>query len=266
MHYYKRNLGDYAKKAGRLTMLQHGAYTLIMDACYDREQFPTLEEAIDWTWASSKEEREAVEFVLTKFFDLQDGRYVQSRIQEELENYHQNAATNKRIAQEREAKRKDKNTNRAQSVDEPPPNHKPRTINQEPSLEGTDVPSCPPDGEPEQKPSGKKIAGCAHREVIELYHAHCPSLPRVEVWNDQRAGFLRQRWREVALEIAKTQEPTKEAILDWWKDFFQLVAMSDFLTGKAVPGKDRKPFVADLEWLIRTGNFAKVIEGRYHRK
>ena len=46
MHYYKRNLGDYAKKAGRLSMLQHGSYTLLIDACYDREQFPTLEEAI----------------------------------------------------------------------------------------------------------------------------------------------------------------------------------------------------------------------------
>ena len=68
MHYYKRNLGDYAKKAGRLSMLQHGAYTLLIDACYDREQFPTLDDAIDWAWASSAAEIEAVEFVLRKFF------------------------------------------------------------------------------------------------------------------------------------------------------------------------------------------------------
>jgi uncharacterized protein YdaU (DUF1376 family) len=84
MHYYKRNLGDYAKKAGRLSMLQHGAYTLLIDACYDREQFPTMEEAIDWTWASSSAEIEAVQFVLAKFFTLIDGRYVQNRIQEEI--------------------------------------------------------------------------------------------------------------------------------------------------------------------------------------
>ena len=56
MHYYKRNIGDYAKKAGRLTMLQHGAYTLLIDSCYDREKFPTLEDAIEWTWASSDDE------------------------------------------------------------------------------------------------------------------------------------------------------------------------------------------------------------------
>jgi uncharacterized protein YdaU (DUF1376 family) len=139
MHYYKRNLGDYAKKAGRLSMLQHGSYTLLIDACYDREQFPTLEEAIDWTWASSTAEVEAVEFVLRKFFTLEDGRYVQKRIQEEIAEYHEKSTTNARIAQEREAKRKESSTNRARTVNatpqkqnEPPPNQEPITINQEP--------------------------------------------------------------------------------------------------------------------------------------
>ena len=132
MHYYKRNIGDYAKKAGRLTMLQHGAYTLLIDSCYDREIFPTLEQALEWTWASTQQEVEAVEFVLKKFFTLQDGQYVQNRIVEELQNYHSNAETNKRIAMEREAKRKEKNTLGARSVDEPPPNHKPLTINHKP--------------------------------------------------------------------------------------------------------------------------------------
>ena len=70
MHYYKRNLGDYAKKAGRLTMLQHGAYTLLIDSCYDREIFPTLEQALEWTWASTEAEVDAVKFVLSRFFEL----------------------------------------------------------------------------------------------------------------------------------------------------------------------------------------------------
>lgn len=139
MHYYKRNLGDYAKKAGRLSMLQHGSYTLLIDACYDREQFPTIEEAIDWTWASSTAEIEAVEFVLRKFFVLEDGRYVQKRIQEELADYHAKSETNARIASEREANRKAKTTKRERTVDasllqeyEAPPNHQPSTINHKP--------------------------------------------------------------------------------------------------------------------------------------
>ncbi len=33
MHYYKRNIGDYARKAARLTFQQHGIYCLLIDAC-----------------------------------------------------------------------------------------------------------------------------------------------------------------------------------------------------------------------------------------
>lgn len=91
MHYFKRNIGDYHKKAGRLTMLQHGAYTLLLDACYDRETFPTLEQALDWCWASTDEEKDAVEFVLKKFFILENGLYIQHRIQDELEKYRRNS-------------------------------------------------------------------------------------------------------------------------------------------------------------------------------
>lgn len=129
MHYFKRNIGDYHKKAGRLSMLEHGAYTLLIDSCYDRERFPTLSEAYEWTWARTDEEKDAVLFVLQKFFVLIDNKYTQSRIVEELDNYHSNSETNKRIAMEREAKRR---TNRERTVNEPPPNHKPITKNQEP--------------------------------------------------------------------------------------------------------------------------------------
>lgn len=144
MHYYKRNLGDYAKKAGRLSMLQHGSYTLLIDACYDREAFPTLEEALEWTWASTTEEMEAVSFVLRKFFTLENGVYVQKRIEEEIAEYHGKAETNKRIAVERETKRKEKSTDRARTVNETPPNHKPLTKNHKPSKSKTETPSASP--------------------------------------------------------------------------------------------------------------------------
>lgn len=142
MHYYKRNIGDYHKKAGRLSMLEHGSYTLLLDACYDREQFPTLEEAMDWAWARTDEEEAAVRFVLRKFFVLEDGRYIQKRIQEELLEYQARAETNARIAKDREQKRKNgkpvvndssRSVNEACPIShEPPPNHKPLTTNHKP--------------------------------------------------------------------------------------------------------------------------------------
>jgi len=142
MYYYKRNIGDYHKKAGRLSMLEHGAYTLLIDACYDREQFPTLEDAIDWTWARTEAEITAVKFVLSKFFTLEGEVYVQNRIKEEIQAYQQMAETNTRIAKEREEKRKkgkpavndsSRTVNEACPIShEPPPNQEPITINQEP--------------------------------------------------------------------------------------------------------------------------------------
>jgi uncharacterized protein YdaU (DUF1376 family) len=136
MHYFKRNIGDYHKKAGRLSIIEHGAYTLLMDSCYDRERFPTLEEAIEWCWARSPEEIAAIEFVLSKFFTLTDGLYVQLRIEEEIAAYQAMSINNKRIAAEREDKRRLKkhgsSTERTRSVNEAPPNQEPLTINQEP--------------------------------------------------------------------------------------------------------------------------------------
>lgn len=150
MHYYKRNIGDYHKKAGRLSMIEHGAYTLLIDACYDRECFPTRDDAIDWLWARNDDELAAIDFVLSKFFYLQDdGTYTQDRIQDELEAYHAMAETNQRIAREREAKRREARNKKqglagnqdkgarsvheaCDNVNEAPPNQEPLTINQEP--------------------------------------------------------------------------------------------------------------------------------------
>jgi uncharacterized protein YdaU (DUF1376 family) len=129
VHYFKFNIGDYHKKAGRLTMVEHGAYTLLLHACYDREQFPTEQEALDWAWARSPEEVAAVKFCLNKFFTLEDGRYVQSRIAEEIATYRDKSATNRAIAVEREAR---KRTKRVQDEQGRTPNQEPITTNQEP--------------------------------------------------------------------------------------------------------------------------------------
>lgn len=145
MHYYKRNIGDYNKKAGRLSMLQHGSYNLLLDACYDREQFPTLDEAIDWSWADSPEEIASVKFVLKKFFTFTDGVYVQKRVAEELAKYHKNSAVNKKIAITRENK---KRTNRERTVNEPPPNQEPRTKNHKPLTKEPEEKKQPSPGKP----------------------------------------------------------------------------------------------------------------------
>lgn len=256
MHYYKRNIGDYAKKAGRLTMLQHGAYTLLLDACYDREHFPTREEAIDWLWASSTAEIEAVDFVLSKFFNLVDGRFVQNRIQEELAEYHEKSLNNKRIAQEREAKRREKSTKRAPVVNEATPNQEPLTINQE-QIEEVSKDTLSP----------AKLPTCPHLAIIDLFAKRLPELPqpKAELWDGARAKNLAARWKWVLTEKRRsTGTPhagNKDEALAWFDRFFGYVAQSDFLTGR-----DGKWQNCDLAWLTKADNFAKVLQGNYENK
>lgn len=107
MHFYTRNIGDYHKKAGRLTILQHGVYMLLLDACYDREKFPTKDEAIEWVWADSEDELKALDFVLKRFFVEKDGRYWQSRIEQELETYREKESE-RRARKEAERERKER--------------------------------------------------------------------------------------------------------------------------------------------------------------
>lgn len=116
-----------------------------------------------------------------------------------------------------------------------------------------DLPSGDTDESKGAKDAAQPAGRCPLQKIVDLYHDALPMCPKVEKLTDTRAGYLRQRWRE--------DLPTLEA----WRNYFTDVSRSPFLTGRA-PGRDGKPpFVADLEWLTRPGNFAKVAEGRYHR-
>jgi uncharacterized protein YdaU (DUF1376 family) len=253
MHYYKRNLGDYAKKAGKLTMLQHGSYTLLIDACYDREQFPMLDQAIEWTWATTEDEINAVKFVLDRFFRLdKDGQYIQPRILEELLDYHKKADKNKEIAIEREAKRKQYSTNRAQVVNEASPNHKPRTKNQDiKEPKGSSSTSLPP---------------CPHGEILVLFSKHCPTLPqpRPELWKTSKnAKALSERWKWILTASKANGEPyaaNADEAVAWLGRYFGYVNECDFLTGKSTN------WSADLGWLVNKSNFEKVLQGNYKNK
>jgi uncharacterized protein YdaU (DUF1376 family) len=87
VNYFEYHLGDYAKDAGHLTMIRDGAYLRLMAAYYSREKpLPLdLEECFDLTRCASKAEREAVEYVLRKFFTRAEDGYHQKRCDEEID-------------------------------------------------------------------------------------------------------------------------------------------------------------------------------------
>lgn len=84
MNYYERHLGDYAKDTAHLTIIEHGAYCLLLDRYYSTEQGIPADQAHRVARARTKEEKAAVDAVLSEFFSLVDGIWRNGRADEEI--------------------------------------------------------------------------------------------------------------------------------------------------------------------------------------
>lgn len=88
MNYYERHLGDYAKDTAHLTMIEHGAYGLLLDRYYGTEQGIPADQAHRVARARTREEKQAVDAVLGEFFTLVDGVWTNQRAEEEITKAH----------------------------------------------------------------------------------------------------------------------------------------------------------------------------------
>lgn len=95
MNFYKRHIGDYIKKAGHLTLLEHGIYARLMDVYYTREAGIPEDKAARLIGARTKEEVQALANVLDEFFTLVDGVWTQNRCEEEIEAANAQADANR---------------------------------------------------------------------------------------------------------------------------------------------------------------------------
>jgi len=95
MNFYKRHIGDYIKKAGHLTLLEHGIYARLMDVYYTREAGIPEDKAARLIGARSKDELQALTNVLDEFFTLVDGTWTQNRCEEEISNASEKAEKNR---------------------------------------------------------------------------------------------------------------------------------------------------------------------------
>ena len=250
MHYYQFNIGDYVSHTRHLSPIEDIAYRRLLDAYYLSERPLNIGLTSVARQIGMREYEAEVDLVLQEFFILGGDGWTSSRADKEIAHYKSKIDQASRAGK---ASAERRSNSRSTDV-QPTNNQEPRTTNQEPK-----IPICPPDGEP----ADKKLPSCQHDAVIALYHKYLPTLRRVEVWNDVRKGYLRQRWREVADELSKDKEIEAADVLTWFTDFFVHIASSKFLTGKTIV-KDRRPFTADLEWILKPSTFAKIVEGKYH--
>ena len=252
MHYYNFHIGDYKSHTSHLSVIEDIAYRRLLDFYYLHEK-PIKQHDIA-RQIGMREHEQDVLTILDEFFLSSPQGFVHPRADKEIARFKEFAEAGKRGAAKRWGANGEANS---------PPNPTPiATNNQEPITNNhkPDISICPPSGEPEDKTGLPK---CFHEEVIDLYHIHLPTLRKVEIWNETRKGYLRQRWREVALELSATKPITAQDVLNWWAEFFTHIGTSKFLTGR-VNSKDGRAFVADLEWILKPSNFAKIVEGKYH--
>lgn len=254
MHYFSFHIGDYKSHTHHLSLMEDLAFRRLLDHYYLHEH-PIKQRDIARQIGMRDQEQDVLT-VLNEFFVSTDAGFINPRADKEIAAYRLLSEAGKRGADKRWAKPSDSPPIAPPLPPFSPPNsnHEPVTINHKPI--NTDI--CPPSGELDAK-----IPACNHQGVIDLYHQQLPTLRRVEVWNAARQGYLRQRWREVATELGKDKPATVSAVLDWFDDFFGHINKSKFLVGK-VNNKDGRPFTADLEWILKPSNFAKIVEGKYH--
>lgn len=87
MNYYEHHLGDYAKDTGHLSMLEHGAYRILLDHYYSTEAGIPEGQVYRLARARSEDEKAAVDVVLEEFFALVKGIWMNRRAERELERY-----------------------------------------------------------------------------------------------------------------------------------------------------------------------------------
>jgi len=156
MHYYKFNVADYRKDTVHLSPTEHYIYRQLIDTYYlDERPVHSDPKAVLRRLCLPSTDEQNLTNVLTDFFIEKKDGWHNKRIDLEISAYHEMAKTNKRIAIQREGRRKVEKheacTKRGESVNEAPPNYKPLTTNHS---NCTNVPAL---AIPEKKKNGENL-------------------------------------------------------------------------------------------------------------
>lgn len=155
MNYYKRHLGDYAKDTRHLSLLEHGAFCLLLDYYYSTEKPIPDDRCERIANAYETHERNAVRSVLEAFFTLTDEGWRNGRADEEIAAFHGKSLKAKESAEKRWSERNanayaNAYANASKTQCDGNASHKPLAISQKEQKKGRAcAPACPDDVSPQ---------------------------------------------------------------------------------------------------------------------
>ncbi|MBV4422797.1 hypothetical protein [Clostridium tyrobutyricum] len=100
----------------------------------------------------------------------------------------------------------------------------------------------------EYKSQNLKRDSVPYEKIVHAFNSLCPSMPKVQKISKQRKSVIKARWQEYSS-------------LDTFLKVFKMAETSDFLSGR-----DGKWSACSFDWIIKSQNFIKVMEGNYRNK
>ena len=242
MHYYKFNIGDYARSTRHLSNEEDLAYRRLIDMYYENEAPIPLE--TQWVARRIRVASEVVEIVLQDMFERTEDGWKHARCEADIADYHKSAQRNrengKRGGRPKSVGNKPKENpvgSQSDASDNPvvtlTTNHKPLTTNQDilsnESMPETDVSDT-----------------FDPKDVVEVWNELALKLgkPKVRDLTPERRQLLKGRMSQYALE-----------------DFvlvFNNIERSPFLRG------DHGWRGCTFDWVFKKSNFQKILEGNYN--
>lgn len=188
MNYYRRYLGDYMRDTMHLSIVEHGAYTLLLDAYYASEKpLPVEYDALYRVCrAMSGQEKEAVKLVADRFFPVKDGARHNPRANREIAVAQSTIEKQRKSGVDSAAKRwgtdtvNDESTDRS-SIQPPTTNHHPSTTTPQKRAEARSRGSrLPPEWQPSEILKAwaeKERPDLDLRVVVEMFKNHWAAKP-----------------------------------------------------------------------------------------
>lgn len=241
--YIQLYVADYLADTIHLTTEEHGAYMLLIMNYWQtgkplpKNRLQAIAKLHNGRWAD-------VQQTLSEYFtEDESGNWVHERIEMDLNKVKsksiQASKAGKKSAEARALKNKEISTDVQHYIQHP--------------LNHTDTEADTDTDKPKAQGAKPKASPVPYQSIIDLYHEKLPNNPQIAKLNESRKRQIKARWNNGIGDI------------DAWCRYFELISDSKFLTGQAPPGRDRtKPFIADIDFLIKEANVLKIVEGKYH--